>query len=72
MEQTYAQSSKGFCIFPRVKYPKSPPDFALLQSEISVAICSKVVWPSTIRFFIPDVSALSKRRLPLMTSNAAS
>ena len=30
--ETYEASSKGFCILPRVKGPKSPPRFALLQS----------------------------------------
>lgn len=41
-------SSKGFCIWPRSKYPKSPPRLALVQSEWFVANADKVSWPDSI------------------------
>lgn len=40
-----AASSKGFCICPRSKYPKSPPRFALEQSDRLVANADSVSSP---------------------------
>jgi hypothetical protein len=43
-----AASSKGFCIWPRSKYPRSPPRLALEQSERLVARAERVSSPDWI------------------------
>ena len=43
-----AASSKGFCIWPRSKYPRSPPRLALEQSERLVAKAERVSSPDWI------------------------
>ena len=45
-----AASSKGFCIFPRPKLPRSPPRFAELQSLYSDASSSNDFSLATIDF----------------------
>lgn len=44
----YVASSKGFCIWPRPKLPRSPPRLAELQSERREATSSNLALPETM------------------------